>query len=137
MESNLDAIVMAVEKAGYKRWQSYRQVQPDKNGIDEYLPGYYVCYAPSLSRGENTRALLDLEDRAEVKLIIGLTDALMEGKNLHMCNHLYMMDIPYVVIRSCEQKARMLNSSGHSVDPSSRFSNYKAGFCDILRIRGA
>lgn len=87
-ELTLEPIEAAVQAAGFTLWQG-----PESRAVHPTSPSaFYVLYTPKLSRSAKSALLFDLEKYPQVKLLIGLTGSLLEGKNLQMCNRMFILD---------------------------------------------
>lgn len=96
-EAGLEVMVSAIEAAGYVRWTSTSA----PSALAEGAPGHYVLHSPDMARAAKDQALNDLKEQPSVKILVGLIGALDEGKNLQICNHMYLMELPSVRHVSC------------------------------------
>jgi hypothetical protein len=89
-EFSLDPMVEAVESAGFRIWAGPGSTSAHPSDC----PGFYVLYTPKDDRIDKSAALLNLETYPEIKVFIALTGSILEGKNLQMCNRMFVLDIP-------------------------------------------
>lgn len=87
-ELALDPIVEAVQAAGFEPWQG----PGSRSHHTTKCTGFYVLYTPTASRAAKSALIYDLEKYPEVRLLVGLTGSLVEGKNLQMCNRMFVLD---------------------------------------------
>jgi hypothetical protein len=81
--------MQAIEEAGFVRWTE-----------GERFPGskYYVVYSPDMDRAEKEKALCDLSDEPDIRLILGLMGGLEVGHNLQACSYMYLVEPWYVAV---------------------------------------
>lgn len=84
-------LITELDKMGYRLWGG------DDGAGSQRLNQVMVINGISSNQEEKTKLLETFAADRRISILMGQIGPLSEGKNLQMCDHLYLLDIPYVL----------------------------------------